>query len=110
MVFRKKFYLPFVIILLSEYAAAQTKVAQSDRHISIAAGKEYQKSKFGQWIWGKNRRKEWSTKITVPHVLLDTAYGGLTPFQRSGSGERCNLIFKGRIFFECHGICSRSIV
>ncbi len=94
MVSKKKFYVLFVIILFVGGANAQSTFGDSTTYVTIIAGKEYQKSKIAQWLWGKNWRQEWLTPVRVPVVLLDTVYGGLTPYQKSGGGESKSLRLK----------------
>ena len=91
MISKKKFYLPFVILLLAGAVNAQTIIGHTASHVTVVAGQEYQKTKLGQWLWGKNRRQEWLTPVQVPIVLLDTIHGGLIPYKKSGGGESKSL-------------------
>ncbi|MEO7801655.1 MAG: BamA/TamA family outer membrane protein [Ginsengibacter sp.] len=69
-----------------------TALAQdTSNYKSVAAGAEYKKPKFYQWLWGKNSRKEWFTPVRVPIVNLDTLYGGLKPYQQGGGNETKSL-------------------
>jgi hypothetical protein len=58
---------------------------------TVAAGPEYQRSNFHQWLWGHNRRAEWATPIRVPVLWLDTAFGGLKPYKAGGGNETRSL-------------------
>lgn len=58
---------------------------------TIIAGAEYKKSKFHEWLWGYNRRKEWTTPVRVQVLRLDTAYGGLKPYKTGGGNETKTL-------------------
>ena len=58
---------------------AQISIAQKDRFLDIStsytvttAGPEYKRSSFHEMLWGRNYRREWSTKVKVPVILLDT--------------------------------------
>lgn len=61
---------------------------------TVTAGAAYQRSNFHQWLWGRNRRAEWATPIEVPVLWLDTACGGLTPYQQGGGNETKSLRLK----------------
>lgn len=58
---------------------------------TVAAGPQYKKSSFHQWLWGKHYRKEWTTPVTVPLFYLDTAQGGLKPYQAGGGRQSKTL-------------------
>jgi hypothetical protein len=94
MCYIKYFYKFLFLILLAGNVEAQPVIDSSDGYITVVAGKEYQKSKFYQWLFGKNRRLEWGTPVRVPIVLLDTIYGGLIPYKRGGGGESKSLRLK----------------
>jgi hypothetical protein len=66
-------------------------LGQSVDSITINAGKQYERSKFHQWLWGKHYRKEWATPVSVPYFYLDTAAGGLTPYQAGGGRQSKTL-------------------
>ncbi len=51
------------------------------------AGKEYQKSRFYQSLWGKHYRKEWTTPVSVKIALLDTLAGGVIPYAINGDPQ-----------------------
>lgn len=50
----------------------------------VVAGSQYERSGFHQWLWGKHYRKEWTTHVAVPSLQLDSAFGGLTPYETGG--------------------------
>jgi hypothetical protein len=58
---------------------------------SVAAGPQYKKSSFHEWLWGKHYRKEWIEPVKVPGFLLDTAAGGLKPYQEGGGRQSKSL-------------------
>ena len=78
--FKTLFPLSFVFFSLS--TAAQNVVV---------AGKEYSRSGFHNWMWGKHYRKEWTTPASFPSFYLDTAAGGLTPYQAGGGRQSKSL-------------------
>lgn len=57
----------------------------------ISAGAEYKKSSFYKWFWGKNYRKEWTTPVKVPIVMLDTLKGGIIPYDAGGGHQTKSL-------------------
>ena len=66
---------------------AQTKTTDTSSFKIISANERYEKSRFFQWLWGSNRRSEWTTPVRVPLLRIDTAEGGLTPFKTGGGNE-----------------------
>ncbi len=64
---------------------AQT--ADTTQYKKVVAGKEYQKSRFYQSLWGKHYRKEWTTPVLVKIAMLDTLAGGLIPYEIGGSRQ-----------------------
>lgn len=58
---------------------------------TLPAGPQYKRSSFHQWLWGKHYRKEWVTPVTVPLFYLDTAAGGLKPYQGGGGRQSKTL-------------------
>ena len=94
MIFTKKFYLLIIIALSTGNAFTQKNSSRSDAYAIVIASKDYQKSKLHQLLFGKNRRKEWLTPVCVPILILDTAFGGLTPYEKAGGGESKSLRLK----------------
>jgi hypothetical protein len=72
---------------LCNYSYAQT----TDSTVVVKAGPQYNRSSFHNFFWGKHYRKEWSTAVRVPLILLDTAAGGLTPYESGGSRQTKSL-------------------
>jgi len=58
---------------------------------TVIAGKEYQRSSFHNFFWGRHYRKEWATPVKVPVLDLDTAAGGLTPIEKGGGRQTKTL-------------------
>ena len=63
----------------------------STRYKTVVAGRQYGTSSFHQWKWGKHYRKEWTTPVLVPLLILDTVSGGLTPYEAGGGRQSKNL-------------------
>ncbi len=57
----------------------------------VVAGKQYDRSSFHQFLWGKHYRVEWKTPVSVPGLLLDTVNGGLSPYQAGGGRQTKSL-------------------
>lgn len=79
-----------LIVFIADISLAQ----DSSGYKIVAAGAEYKKPKFYQFLWGKNSRKEWITPVRIPVVDLDTLYGGLKPYQQGGGNETKSLRLK----------------
>ena len=81
-----------LFILISPGIAAQKPALDSLSHKTISAEPSFQKkSKFYQWLWGRNRRVEWATPVHVPVLWLDTLYGGLKPYGTGKGNETRSL-------------------
>lgn len=92
----RRFNILFILItiaLLPRTTVGQAALPQEGKAAfkTVAAGPEYERSKFHNWLWGRNRRAEWATPITVPVLWLDTAFGGLKPYQAGGGNETRSL-------------------
>jgi hypothetical protein len=57
----------------------------------IVAGSQYNRSGFHQWMWGRHYRKEWATPVAIPSMQLDTAFGGLKPYEAGGGMQSKTL-------------------
>jgi len=85
----------FCYLLLSIYADAQQSPLQdTTKFRTVSAGAEYEKSSWHQFLWGSNYRKEWTTPVAVPVILLDTAKGGLKPYEAGGGHQTKSLHLK----------------
>ncbi len=83
----KKLYiflaLPFTVAVQAQVPATDTMIYRT-----VAANQSLlQRTGSWQKNWGSNRRIEWATPVKVPVLWLDTAYGGLTPYQAGGGGN-----------------------
>lgn len=58
---------------------------------SIYSDKETKKGRIYKLTWGERYREDFSTKVTVPSVKLDTLFGGLIPIRRGGGHQSNSL-------------------
>ncbi|HZH63888.1 MAG TPA: hypothetical protein VEY10_03285 [Flavisolibacter sp.] len=57
----------------------------------VAAGTQYNTSPLHQKLWGNHYRKDWNTPVRFKKFYLDTAVGGLTPYQEGGGRQTKSL-------------------
>lgn len=57
---------------------------------------EITKGKIFKGLWGGHYRKYYGTNVTVPTVLLDTLFGGLTPIRKGGGNQSRSLRLKDK--------------
>ncbi|RYY96272.1 MAG: hypothetical protein EOO11_13905, partial [Chitinophagaceae bacterium] len=88
--------LKHLLPLLSVLLAAASVSAQAPATVHLPAGPEHKASAVHRFLFGRNWRAEWTTAIDAPVVALDTIYGGLVPYQRSGGGESRSLRLRSR--------------
>ena len=79
------------LLAIARDGRAQSPAVEQPGFKTVVAGKQYKRSAVYQWLWGKNRRREWTVPVTVPVVLLDTVFGGLIPYQKGGGNESKSL-------------------
>ena len=77
-----------MLILPFQYVFSQK--ADSNSVIAVA-GPQYKRSSMHNFLWGKHYRKEWTTPVRIPLIYLDTASGGLTPYEGGGSRQTKSL-------------------
>ena len=76
-------------IFFSSNASAQDSIKAKE--ITVIAGKQYGRSWLHQKLWGKHYRKEWITPVRMPLFNLDTAAGGLQPYEAGGGRQSKSL-------------------
>src|SRR5262245_38887371 len=79
----------------------RTTTAPVGRTVAVTPGPEYEAGWFRRFFFGKGWRILWTTELSVPVADLDTLRGGLTAFDRGGSGQTLALRFcthDGRIY------------
>ena len=86
--------LPMVIISAG-FAQSDTGVVEG-KTIKVAAGPEYKRSSFYQWLWGTNYRKEWTTPVTFPVTKMDTLRGGIIKYKVGGGHQSKSLHLKSK--------------
>lgn len=67
------------------------KTQQRDTVRKVVAGPQYKRSSIHNFLWGKHYRKEWSTPVSFKTFYLDTAKGGLAPYEQGGSRQTQSL-------------------
>lgn len=79
---------------------AQTYIVNDSPFIKgttvVIPGREYKRSGYHNFFWGDHYRKEWYTPIRISNFHLDTAKGGLIPFQEGGGRQSKNLRLKDK--------------
>jgi Haemolysin secretion/activation protein ShlB/FhaC/HecB len=82
----------FFFILCSNAGSSQTNPrADTAKFKFLAAGPEYKRSSFYQWLWGRNYRKEWITPVKFPILILDKIKGGLIVKSAGGGHQSKSL-------------------
>ncbi|HEY2720979.1 MAG TPA: BamA/TamA family outer membrane protein [Chitinophagaceae bacterium] len=93
-------FLLIIILFSAQAATAQTKIVKDSSNIKgttvVVSGPEFNRSSYHDLFWGRHYRKEWSTPVRVDNFYLDTAYGGLTPIEESGSRQSRGLRLKSQ--------------
>ena len=88
----------FIVLFLSTKTSAQTTIVADSPFIKgttvVIAGKEYKRGCLHNFFFGSHNRKEWATPVRVNNFYIDTAVGGLTPLQESGSRQSRGLRLK----------------
>jgi hypothetical protein len=63
--------------------------------VNVIAGPEYAAGSFKRFFYGKHYRDDWTAKIEVPYLDMDTTFGGLTVLKRGGGRQTKSLKFMG---------------
>jgi hypothetical protein len=92
----KKELLLFLTLLCSLFFAFPVFAQRTENRITVIAGKQYSRSAFYQWLWGRHYRQEWATPVSVPLFYLDTAVGGLKPYAAGGGRQSKTLSLNDR--------------
>ncbi len=82
------------VALINYTIPAFAQVTDTSKNIIRAAGPEYNRPPFYQSFWGRNYRKEWTTPVAFPVMMLDTAFGGLKPYKQGGGNQSKSLHLK----------------
>jgi len=94
----RKTILAIAFLFIASALTAQTKIVVDSPFIKgttvVIPGAKYKRSGYHDLFWGKHYRKEWSTPVRVSNFYIDTAFGGLTPIQESGSRQSQGLRLK----------------
>ena len=102
-VIRKVSCLAMLIMLLAGWhnrLAAQTAIVIDSPFVRgttvVIPGKEYRRSGWHNFFWGKHYRKEWNTAFRAENFYIDTALGGLVPTREGGGRQSKNLRLKAK--------------
>ena len=79
------------MLLLCSTTFGQQNQETHSTYITIPAGKEYKMSQSNKKLWGNNYRKEWTTPVRLPVIMLDTFMGGLKPVKAGGGNQTRSL-------------------
>ncbi|MEM9824678.1 MAG: hypothetical protein AAF985_26560, partial [Bacteroidota bacterium] len=92
----KRVHLFFFFFLIGPCLTFSQNTQEVEAESATAvAGPQYAKSKFNQWVFGKNYRSTWATAIhNIPVLDVENFDGGLVPYEKGGSGETLSLKFK----------------
>ena len=84
-------------ILLPDFQVVQRSSTYNytDSTKTLAAGRNYSKSKFGRFIFGDHYRSEWLTPVEIRYLDLENYAGGLTPLRKGGGKQTISLRFLG---------------
>jgi hypothetical protein len=91
-----RLYICLGLTLITLNSTAQSSKADTTAYKRVVAGPEYKRSSSYQKKWGRNHRVEWTTPIRVPILKLDTAFGGLKPYEKGGGNESKSLKLRTR--------------
>lgn len=74
------------------------ELAQEEYHVktvpdsvTVVPGEFYRRGGFIEWFLGSTYRKLWQKEVSVPVLLMDSIYGGLTPVEFSGGQQTIGI-------------------
>lgn len=86
--------------LLPRQACTQTTIVKDSPYVAgttvVIPGREYNRSGYHNFFWGRHYRRVWNTPVRVPDFYLDTAKGGLQPVQEGGGRQTKSLRLQTR--------------
>ncbi len=85
---KRKFPLLIFFICFSLSVTAQVK---DSTYILTSASIKYDKGLRHERRWGKHYRAEWKTPVLAKKLNLDTAFGGLIPYEMGGGRQSTSL-------------------
>ena len=84
----------FAALILSVIARAQEETIVIDSinksYKTVIAG-DYDRSRLFEFFLGAHYRDEWVTPVRVRNLYIDTAYGGLKPYEAGGGRQSKSL-------------------
>src|SRR5215210_3571482 len=84
-------YSLFLSCLITVTASQAQTTFPDSPFVTVTAGSQYGTSSMHQRLWGNHYRKDWNTPVKVKTFYLDTAAGGLTPYQAGGGRQSKTL-------------------
>ena len=81
----------FLLFFISKVSAQETGSLNISQNKTVVAGKQYKASPMRRRLWGNHYRKEWTVPVTIPSLVLDTAFGGLKPYEAGGGRQSKSL-------------------
>ena len=92
---KRTFNISTFILLCFMLLKPPVSSAQSDTskpgHRIVIPGPQYKRTAIHQLFWGRHYRKEWNTPVSMPLFYLDTAAGGLIPYESGGGTQSKSL-------------------
>lgn len=73
------------LLVCSDDALGQAANRSNDTLVS--ASKQYDRANLFRWMWGHNRRQEWTTAVQVPLFWLENVRGGMKVYEASSGGN-----------------------
>ncbi len=83
----------FLLLVFVKNISAQDNSAADTitKYKVVSAGPQYKRSGWHKFFWGKNYRKEWSTPVKLPFLLLKNEKGGLIATKEGGGHQTTAL-------------------
>ncbi len=89
----------FKLSLLLSFAAFAAVAQEETKVIDTSVGRGYEVIEAGQYkngkvhrfLFGSHYRKEWGTPVKVQIAMLDTLFGGVTPYEAGGGRQSKSL-------------------
>lgn len=89
--YKLSFLTCFLFLAFAQNTPAQNTADTISKYKVISAGPQYKRSGWHQFFWGKNYRKEWSTPVKMPLLILNDEKGGLIPAKEGGGHQTTSL-------------------
>jgi hypothetical protein len=84
-------FVAYCLFFLRATPSFTQEINPDSTYLIITAGSQYTTSPLHQRLWGNHYRRDWNTPVKVKLFYLDTAAGGLKPYQ-SGGGRQSKTL------------------